>query len=188
MAEKPSIAKIIATYLSDSSFRTEKSNSEYNPIYNFTGSFLIHEYVTHKVTSVTGHIEELQFEEKYNDWRKNNPVVLIESAGIIKKRDQSKLGIVTNIKQLTTQCDDLVLWLDCDREGESICFEVLEICFEVKRSFGIHRAHFSAATKEDILRAMTSLKKPNPFLHDVDWGNQGSLRSAGDRPQDRSCL
>jgi DNA topoisomerase IA len=59
---------------------------------------------------------------------------------------------------------DIILWLDCDREGEAICFEVLEVLLgekiqrknfdfkELEDKFGlkIHRAKFSAATRADI--------------------------------------
>ena len=49
----------------------------------------------------------------------------------------------------------LVLWLDCDREGENICMEVVDcVRPKAKRSLQILRAHFSAVAKPDILRAM----------------------------------
>lgn len=40
--------------------------------------------------------------------------------------------------------DWLVLWLDCDREGENIAFEVVDVCRAVKQNLYIRRAHFSA--------------------------------------------
>ena len=48
--------------------------------------------------------------------------------------------------------DFLVLWLDCDKEGENICFEVIECVNEsnkLKKS-NILRAHFSSITDKDI--------------------------------------
>lgn len=37
-----------------------------------------------------------------------------------------------------------MLWLDCDREGENIAFEVVDVCRAVKQNLYIRRAHFSA--------------------------------------------
>ncbi len=62
--------------------------------------------------------------------------------------------------------DYLVLWLDCDREGENICFEVIRC---VERSMNlkpgpeqkIFRAKFSAVTPKDIQKAMANLVEPN---------------------------
>lgn len=42
------------------------------------------------------------------------------------------------------KCQRLVLWLDCDREGENIAFEVIDVCKAVNRHLVIRRARFSA--------------------------------------------
>ena len=61
----------------------------------------------------------------------------------------------------------LVLWLDCDREGENICYEVIR-CVESSMGLKKHehrdrvfRARFSAVTKKDIDKAMLNLVQPN---------------------------
>ena len=37
-----------------------------------------------------------------------------------------------------------MLWLDCDREGENIAFEVIDVCKQSNSRIEIYRAHFSA--------------------------------------------
>lgn len=61
-------------------------------------------------------------------------------------------------------CQYLILFLDCDREGENICFEVMESCVSVMRpvvSPSVLRAHFSAVTPAAIQAAMGTLGVPN---------------------------
>ena len=61
----------------------------------------------------------------------------------------------------------LVLWLDCDREGEGIAFEVIDIVKQkAPRGSSVKRAVFSAVTKEEVFRAINNLKDPNK-----NWAN-----------------
>jgi len=58
--------------------------------------------------------------------------------------------------------DYLILWLDCDREGENICFEVIQCC-EPYMHKGVQdnilRAKFSSITPPDLRKAFYSLKE-----------------------------
>lgn len=62
-------------------------------------------------------------------------------------------------------CDTLVLWLDCDKEGENICFEVMDAVSgsikNVRSPSVTFRAKFSAITDKDIKYAMNNLAHPN---------------------------
>lgn len=54
-------------------------------------------------------------------------------------------------------CDYLVLWLDCDREGENICFEVIENTVGWMRRVPtqqVFRAKFSAISAPEMRAAM----------------------------------
>ena len=59
------------------------------------------------------------------------------------------------------------MWLDCDREGEAIAFDVIEVCKQVNPRLTVKRAHFSALTFSQITRAMSNLQKPNKSLADA---------------------
>ncbi len=61
----------------------------------------------------------------------------------------------------------LILWLDCDREGENIAFEVINVVKKANSKIKILRAHFSALTEKDIIFSIENLQEPNKNLSDA---------------------
>ena len=55
----------------------------------------------------------------------------------------------------------LIIWTDCDREGENIGFEVIDVCQAAKPSLRIFRAKFSEITRASIDRALENLAQPD---------------------------
>jgi DNA topoisomerase IA len=69
-----------------------------------------------------------------------------------------------HLQECAKGCQHIVLWLDCDREGENICFEVLECCTpHMRPAVGRHvwRARFSAISAAELHAAMAKLVEPN---------------------------
>jgi len=56
-----------------------------------------------------------------------------------------------------------MIWTDCDREGEAIGFDVIDV-INSKRKVDVFRAKFSALTKHDIEHAITNLVRPQKSL------------------------
>uniref|UniRef100_A0AAR2M594 DNA topoisomerase n=1 Tax=Pygocentrus nattereri TaxID=42514 RepID=A0AAR2M594_PYGNA len=78
----------------------------------------------------------------------------------------SVCGHVMSLDFTAKGCDYVVLWLDCDKEGENICFEVLDAIQPVmNKLYGnertVYRAKFSSITDTDIWNAMNRLGEPN---------------------------
>jgi DNA topoisomerase-3 len=85
------------------------------------------------------------------------------------KNIESK-GVVHHLQREGKGIDFLVLWLDCDREGENICFEVIGLVEPLMKrhrsASAVHRdqilrAKFSAVNAEDIQKAIQNLGYPN---------------------------
>jgi DNA topoisomerase-3 len=126
------------------------------------------------MTSVSGHLLSLEFSSEYKSWHSVSPVELFEAYVEKKCSDEN---IKRTIEREVRACSKLVIWTDCDREGENIGFEIIQICKAVKPNIDVYRAVFSEITKQSIGRALQNLARPNQLISDaVDTRMELDLR------------
>ncbi|EAS04755.2 DNA topoisomerase I (macronuclear) [Tetrahymena thermophila SB210] len=158
VAEKPSIARSIAEALGGAGFTTRKGICKFSNVFTFYGHIFGKKALI-KVTSVIGHIYTSDFTQEYQDWRRVDPYKLF-NATTLKKETNPNSQIIQHLQKEAMGASYLILWLDNDREGENICFEVLTICKPelIKEDFQqIFRAKFSSITPIDIRKAFDEL-------------------------------
>ena len=63
------------------------------------------------------------------------------------------------LQELAQEAEYLALWLDCDREGENIGFEVISLCQEWIPYDNVYRAKFSALTAPELVNAYNNLDR-----------------------------
>ena len=119
-----------------------------------------------RVTSVLGHIKSYDFPESYKNW-KSTPLTVLYTAPLQKSISENSKDVVNNIKEACKGVNKLILWLDCDREGEAIAFDVIDVCKEANRNLTVFRARFSTVTAADIEHACQNVVEPNKCLSDA---------------------
>eukprot|EP00002_Diphylleia_rotans_P017927 TRINITY_DN3478_c0_g1_i14.p1 TRINITY_DN3478_c0_g1~~TRINITY_DN3478_c0_g1_i14.p1 ORF type:complete len:725 (+),score=106.47 TRINITY_DN3478_c0_g1_i14:45-2219(+) len=159
VAEKPSVAKEISAILSSGNPSRRNGFSPYNGIFEF-GYQIQGQQVDMVVTSVSGHLMEIDFPETFRNWSSTDPSSLF-TAPIEKRVPQDKEPIQKTLLAEARTAQWLILWLDCDREGENIAFEVIEVCKRANSRLKILRARFSALVPRDIHAACQRLCTPN---------------------------
>lgn len=175
VAEKPSVAKSVAGILSHGTMRTRNGRSPYNKIFEFSYTIGAQQ-CDMLMTSVTGHLMELDFEDQYRKWHSCDPVDLYH-APVRKKVPDDKVNLQKTLEEEARHCQWLVLWLDCDREGENIAYEVVDVCCATNPRLNIWRAHFSALIDREIHHAAQNLGRPNKMFADaVDARQEIDLR------------
>lgn len=146
ISEKNHAAQRIALILSDN---TQKRRSVAGvPVFEFSRDG--HDYF---VLGLRGHIMELDYPDKYNDWNAVSPKDLIY-AKPEKKVEPSAKKIMNALKDLALGADEIIVATDYDREGELIGLESVQHA-EVDKP--LRRARFSALTKWEIERAFSEL-------------------------------
>lgn len=105
------------------------------------------------VIGLSGHIVNLDFPGKYNNWSDTPPRDLIW-AETETKFTQKK--IASAIKKLAKDADTVTIATDFDREGEMIGVEAYNIIKGANKDIKFDRARYSAITRSEIERAFSN--------------------------------
>ncbi len=165
VAEKPSVAKELARIMNngDSNVANRQGKSKFNRIYTIRSCSFMNRQVEMTVTSVTGHLMGLEFPKEYSSWTAIDPIVLFDCP-VKKSVNPENEDIRKTLIEEAKKCDTLLLWLDCDLEGENICFEVMDVCLQANPRLNVFRARFSALIPRDIFRTLNNPDRPNKRL------------------------
>ena len=173
VAEKPSIAKSVTQILSGGQFTTvslyissdslcalasmqRNSRNKYIKNYDFAYP---QSNASFTVTSVTGHIMDYDFSPVYSKWTSCDPFLLFDAPIVCKVKDDAKT-IADNLKSEARRAQMLMIWTDCDREGENIGSEIMKICQKANANITVRRARFSAIIAQYVLHARSSSPYP----------------------------
>ncbi|KAL6599193.1 prokaryotic type I DNA topoisomerase [Neocallimastix californiae] len=155
VAEKPSIAKGITTILSNGRWEARRNRRDgminYCFPYNLNG-----ENCDMVVTAVAGHLMSYDFTPQYNSWYSCPPSKLFE-APIIRNIYKNAKSIAENLRKESRDAQKLIIWTDCDREGENIGSEISDVCKENNRYIDVYRARFSVVQDREIRNACRRL-------------------------------
>lgn len=113
-------------------------------------------------TSVRGHLASQDFPPAYG-WSKCDPIALFEAPIETSYRDDMQ-PLERMLKSLSRQAQVLILWLDCDREGEAIGDEVRTVCLGSNSRLQVYRARFSTVLPVEIERALQTLGRVNEYM------------------------
>lgn len=67
------------------------------------------------------------------------------------------ISILLHFRIHARKANTLIIWTDCDREGEHIGNEIVKVCCKENQTLKIFRAKFSEITKNAVERAMRTL-------------------------------
>ncbi|PAV79874.1 hypothetical protein WR25_22319 [Diploscapter pachys] len=155
VAEKNDVAKGVAAILGQGQVNRRDSYSRFNKIYQLS-SDILGQRSTIEVTSVSGHLMEWQFGPEMKNWSRV-PVENLFDANIYKVVNANMQEIERTLRDLASRNEILVIWTDCDREGENIGDEIVQVCRSTNRAIDVYRAKFSEITPAAIHRAKNNL-------------------------------
>ena len=158
VCEKNSVAKAVASALSDDAYRTFDIDGV--PCYAFSKDG--RRWVA---VGLKGHIMDFDFEAELNDWGSVDPKELFKASPVRVFREES-LRYVEVLRELGRRAEEVVLALDADVEGEGIAFEVIDVVRAVNPYAEFKRAWFSSLDRGELLQAFRNLRGPNKRLAD----------------------
>lgn len=112
------------------------------------------------MTSVSGHLLTQDFAQAFNNWSAVDPIALF-AAPVLKMCPPKFQPILKTIEREIRSCAGLIIWTDCDREGENIGYEIIDVCRAIKPNLQVYRAVFSEITSQAVKRALANLQQPD---------------------------
>ena len=169
VAEKPSVARALSSVFCSMPGAQDRpmvrdvhqiflqENVCFPPVFQqgqgqMMGGSVPHTMIT---TSVRGHLASQDFASSYG-WNKCRHVELFH-APIETYYDADMQPLENMLRQQARRAQALILWLDCDREGEAIGDEVQTVCLASNPRLKVYRARFSTVLPQEIQRALRSL-------------------------------
>ncbi|KAI0302708.1 DNA topoisomerase [Russula brevipes] len=149
VAEKPSISRSITNILSGGQFQTRNTRCNFVKNYDFDYPQARAKFT---ITCVAGHILQHEFAQSHRTWHSCDPFQLFD-APIETQVAPDKKAIADNLTSEARKAHQLMIWTDCDREGEHIGVEIVKICRRAKPNIVVKRARFSAIIAQQIHHA-----------------------------------
>ena len=156
VAEKNDAAREISRLLSGNNSSKREGLSKFNKIYEFSCQMLNSDARV-VMTSVSGHLMTHDFAVSFKNWEKCLPLSLF-SAPILKFCPDNSQPIKTTLEREAKKSDALVLWTDCDREGENIASQIRDVCVSANNRIRVYRARFSEITFRSVKAATQRLE------------------------------
>lgn len=168
VAEKNSIAKEVARILSGGRVRVRDLPYKFVKNYDFTYTFPGVGRCDVTMTAVLGHLLGTDFGPEYA-WGKCFPGRLFDAPMVTRvapDKDRRSQKIHDNIVREAAAADRLMIWTDCDREGEYIGWEVMHVA----------QRRNARLTVETTWRAQFSHLEPAHVVHAAAHPQQLDMR------------
>ena len=90
------------------------------------------------MTSASGHMMSHAFPSNYKRWDSITPLSLF-GATLNKVVTENAEKIKKTLEREIRKVGTLIIWTDCDREGENIGAEIRDICVAIKPNVRVRR-------------------------------------------------
>ncbi len=166
ISEKENAARRIANILSRGSSKRKVTNRV--PVHRYTedGGRDV------AVVGLRGHIFNVDYPSKYNNWFSIAPSQLVDIDPI---KVSEAPNIVDILRDLARGADAVIIATDFDREGELIGVEALNVVLEENGEIAVKRSRFSALTPQEVTEAFDELVEV-----DHDLASSGEARQVID--------
>lgn len=115
-----------------------------------------------EVIALSGHLLELDFHEKYSNWRSIDPAELFHAETRWIIRDKKAYNSL--LKALRASGDPIIFATDNDHEGELIAYEAMLAAKKVLSKPNYMRMRFNTVAEKELRKAWSSLES------DLNWG------------------